>query len=531
MKTQSCSKKLVISGLIFALLFLAVIPQAVRANSINQPAFSIGDGEPLFPGDEKWEAFAEKSSLPSDNLYVFDAAADGKDLYVGGYFWNFNNQNITGLAHWDGSQWSSVGNYDHSVSYIAISGKDVYVIGSAYFFQEGVSHWNGTSWSVMPFPENLCGQVLSLAALGKDVFVISHGRDYFCESSPNSPDDEVYRWDGLKWVSIGNAGIDALYTLNVIDDALFIGGVSISEGGSGTGKVARWDGNAWQNLGGGFFADKIYDIVKKGNQIFASGKIDLDEYNSRAVVNYWDGSIWHSIPGIEKAQDVISMVAVGDDLYISGFTNTLQSADQKIYGIARWDGAQFWNLGSGIISLLGKEIITESAYQMINYQNGVLVCGGFDYAGNQPVPGLAIWHPSPSVGLNYLNGAPGSEFRVDGHYFSAGSQVTVSVNRQIIQPEARTGDIQFSSTDENLTADSHGQIHFIIKTSTEAINGKYTIMIKEKDRPGIAQGQIDYYLDSDDETRVVEDNPSIPTFPVPVEVRPGYPNFLPLIVR
>src|SRR5215472_11229399 len=107
----------------------------------------------------------------SVNAAVVD---DSGNLYIGGNFTIVGDVFASGIAKWDGTNWSALGSgVNNTVFALAVSGSNVYAGG--YFNMAGgvpcqVAKWDGSSWSALGSATGLNSSVSALAALGNDVY-------------------------------------------------------------------------------------------------------------------------------------------------------------------------------------------------------------------------------------------------------------------------------------------------------------------------------------------------------------------------
>ena len=213
------------------------------------------------------------------SLEVFDDGT-GPALYVGGTFGLAGGVPITTLARWDGSAWSDVGSglsgSSMIVNALEVFGGELYA-GGEFTAADGVpaahiARWNGTTWS----------------AVGGGI----------AQTPPNQPRVSI---TALRAVDLG-AG-----------PSLFAAGVYDQVGAVTTDNLARWDGSAWHDVGGG-----VRDRFRLGGIPFTVEAFD-------------DGN--------------------GVALYVAGMIS--EAGARSIAGIARWDGSDFSNLGAAGLGLLG----------------------------------------------------------------------------------------------------------------------------------------------------------------------------------
>jgi hypothetical protein len=177
------------------------------------------------------------------------------------------------------------------VDAFVVNGTDVFVAGS---FTEvcgnatcdsgnttvnNVAKWNGTSWETLG--NGLNGAVTALAMRGTDL--IAGG--FFSESCGNEACDSgnttvnyVAKWNGSTWSALGGGVSEGVYDLEIQGDNVILGGQFIEtcgntacdSGNSTVNHIAKWDGNLWSGIGNGF-DDYVSAIGVKGKKIFAGG--------------------------------------------------------------------------------------------------------------------------------------------------------------------------------------------------------------------------------------------------------------------
>ncbi len=227
-----------------------------------------------------WEALGEWINGP-----VAALAVSGSDVYVGGSFtsayngpskpsntgWTGRVDGTVGLARWSGTAWEAVGGgTSGSVAALTVSGSDVYVGGRFTTAYNGpgqtggvtgssmLARWNGSMWhaAVPPAGHGPNGPVRAIAVLSPTEFIV--GGD-FTNLAGTGTGNHVARWNGTAWQALGGGTDGPVYALAVSGSDVYVGGqFTTAYNGpdrtgvvAGTYGVARWTGSAWQALGGG----------------------------------------------------------------------------------------------------------------------------------------------------------------------------------------------------------------------------------------------------------------------------------------
>ncbi|MFM9995963.1 MAG: hypothetical protein ACKVU4_09190, partial [Phycisphaerales bacterium] len=188
-------------------------------------------------------------------------------------------------------------------------------------------------------------------------------------------------------------------------------------GGFGS-RVVRWSGAAWTPLG----ADMNRQVNRlaafddgAGEALYAGGQFsDIGGVPMRSVAR-WDGSAWHEVGGgaaftstlgVTGAASIMAMAAADDGgglaLFVGGSFFT-SAGGIPVGGIARWNGASWSNLG------LGPQVIT--VLDIAGFDAGagpaVYIVGMFSQVGGVPVQSVARWNGSAWSAVGVLPpGAP-----------------------------------------------------------------------------------------------------------------------------
>lgn len=283
----------------------------------------------------------------------------------------------------------------------------------------------------------------------------------------------VWRWDGQEWVQIGATPTfsgGGVYALAVYDDgsgpALYAGGNFTSISGVPALNIAKWDGQAWSQVGVGLrgpqFAPLSTPMVRallvfdsgSGPELVAGGGFTLTgDGLPVSRVARWNGTQWSplggGISGI-SANPPTSVNALATyspsggtpALYATGaFTD---AGGASVNGIARWDGAAWSALPGG--SLIGT---VPEGRALAVYDDGsgpkLYIGGSFSGGGTVSSTNLVRWTglaysviPSPPgtqgmggqvSGLLAVQGGALDGLYVAGSFVRAGNVTTRGVAR------------------------------------------------------------------------------------------------------
>lgn len=276
-----------------------------------------------------------------------------KKLAVGGLFTGVADVDASNAAVFDGTTWSSMGDgFPSAVTGLASfddgSGPALYA-GGAFRSAFGVRspgvvrRRDDGSWSAVGGGTSEFGGPLL-------VFDDGSGSALYSTRTNSSSDRRVIRWNGTSWDDVGQPFNGSIRVLTVQDDgggpALYAGGFFSSPGN----RVARWNGSSWESISAGFvepvYAMAAFDDGGGPALYFASS----DRVFIGLVLLKWDGTQLTDT-GTRFSLSVSSLLAfddgTGSALYASGFSKVDLI---PVRGVARWDGAQWIDVGIGFAS-------------------------------------------------------------------------------------------------------------------------------------------------------------------------------------
>jgi len=414
---------------------------SVLAGQINAPvlaltAFDDGTGPALYAGGQfsiagsaaanlvaRWNG-ASWSALGSGMdagesvfaLTSFDAGS-GPELYAGGSFLTAGGAGASRIARWDGAHWSALNaGMESPVQALAVfdDGGGPALYAGGYFRRAGgtaanrIARWHG-AWSALGTGAEraLDGPVAALLAFddGAGPSLIAGG---LFRQAGELPANHIARWDGVRWstlgLGLGAAPWEAVQCLAAFDDgggpALYAGGSFSSAGGAPAIGIARWDGAAWSTLGPGlggtfgFFPPSAYALVEfddgSGPALYVGGDFTLAGGAPAGGIARWNGAAWSALSS--GLSGPVIALAVFDDgtgpaLYAGGeFVTT--GAGLAVDHVARWDGASWSGLGTG----LDGPVQTLAVYER-GGERGLYAGGSFHRpkGGGPRMEGVARW--------------------------------------------------------------------------------------------------------------------------------------------
>lgn len=280
------------------------------------------------------------------------------------------------VARWDGEAWVAVGalaGEAHSIEFYD-DGRGTALFASGILTSEGgfasVQRWDGKTWQ--PVDGAPAGPAFALCVhddgSGEALYV---GGDF--ASAGGTPIKSLARWDGTTWSPVGSGitggGQSVVWSLRSFDPdrnglrRLLVAGRFEAIGGVASSGVAVWNGEAFEGFGSGvqqndspfvraveWFDDGTGPAMYLGGEFSVVGGV--------MVLNIarWNGSAWRTVAPCAWVNERIDDFVYHDDgsgtkLYAAGqFSRVVSSAaSPQVPGIARWDGAQWQGVGSGVV--------------------------------------------------------------------------------------------------------------------------------------------------------------------------------------
>ena len=245
----------------------------------------------------------------------------------------------------------------------------------------------------------------SLPAFGKSPFGGFFGSSQQQDPTTLSDDD---RWDNS--LVLARPDIEPFTSVRAIAAVgkdVYVGGRFASAGGVAVNGIARWDGEAWSNVGGGidfclgtFCFPTVYALQVKGNELIAGGNFGSIGGVPANKIARWDGSKWSTLGDGLSICDwtgdcvtVQSIALSGDDIYATG--NVMSDVKEVggtllVEGFARWDGANWSKVGGGVIG----DSLTASINALAINGKDAYIGGNFRSAGGSSANNIAIWNGS-----------------------------------------------------------------------------------------------------------------------------------------
>ena len=399
-------------------------------------------------------------------------AVDGDQLYAGGDIIRADTHAVNNVARFDLStdEWLAMGQNIGA----GISGQDTWSVDFTAqgpvmvgpFGQSGLlpsfgvtrPDLTGGEWSGLADNDEQYLFSSKQRVLGLDDEIFLGGTMYVRLNNPDDPTiegsvDRIMRWDEgsddwvpLEDVNTAVSGISGNFSsMAGHADMLYVGGTFEEAGGHAANNIARWDiaSNTWSALGDGLDDRAAALLATSDGLLYAAGPFTTAGGAPASGIAVWNANTesWSPLgEGIANANDdPVGVAAMGQtndgDLLVGGSFDTAGGA--TVNRLARWDGSQWHDFGSGLSHVLLDEIIISAI--VADETGDVFVGGNFTHADGLRVNNLARWDGSQwhkvggdesTSGVDSPGNArviglalDGPDLLVAGHFSKAGGEV------------------------------------------------------------------------------------------------------------
>lgn len=193
---------------------------------------------------------------------------------------------------------------------------------------------------------------------------------------------------GLRSIS-NNKEVKTLYEFN---GELIAGGkMDMLIGTDSIGRIARWDGIDWRQMGvHAGFNNNVNALVEYNGELYAAGQFTGKYINDGTVYNgriaRWDGTNWQPVPGA-TGNTATAMTVWNNKLCVA---HNLQGGSINEFRISCYDG-QVWEDLPGEFKGPTNYV---SLGDLCVYDDKLVVAGRFDSLGTAPIRMVAMWDGS-----------------------------------------------------------------------------------------------------------------------------------------
>ena len=233
-----------------------------------------------------------------------------------------------------------------------------------------------------------------------------------------SPANNIAKWDGNNWSSLGNGINGSVMALAVYNGELYAGGEFTFAGSTTAYNIAKWNGVNWTTVGTGIGSAQQWGVVSAlavyNGELYAGGFFTIAGGQNAKSIAKWNGTTWSAVgPGLTyfSTTSYVGEMAVynGELIVGGGFTD---AGTLALSNIAKWNGNSWAALGNGV---------NGSVYAIGIHNNDLFIGGEFHLPGNLSVTNIARWSGSDwsNVG-NSLNNSVYSIHSHNGNLYAGG---------------------------------------------------------------------------------------------------------------
>jgi hypothetical protein len=263
-----------------------------------------------------------------------------------------------------------------------------------------INVFDGTNWSILGQINGGTVLVEDFAFVGGNVYV---GGIFLGANGVRAVG--LAKWDGNAWSDVGGFR-GAVLSLATDNTNLYVGGSFTNAGGVLNTNLAKWDGTNWSAVGTGVgyydtFSSYVQKVAWRNGQIYIGGTFTTA--GTTAVTNFarWDGVSWSQIGGgVGVVGDLVSSFEfVGNDIYVAGEFAT--AGGVPALNIARWNGSTWSGLGAGLKGSPSSTPVNALAF----LGSHLYACGNFTNAGGITAFRTAKWDGSAWSAPGTINGS------------------------------------------------------------------------------------------------------------------------------
>jgi hypothetical protein len=208
----------------------------------------------------------------------------------------------------------------------------------------------------------------------------------------------VARWDGAAWQPLGSEMNGEVRALAVFDGQLVAGGTFTTAGGVAANRVAVWNGVTWAPLGsgiGGAAGTSVDAMTVHDGKLVVTGTFTTAGGIAAASIAAWDGSAWSQMG--EAGGGRKALTVYGDLLVCGGWASC-----------RKWTGTSWSGMG-GFYAYHPTEYDSDPgvAYALAAFDGTVIAGGDFLYVTSSDANRIAAWDEATSKWKPMLWGMDG----------------------------------------------------------------------------------------------------------------------------
>lgn len=366
----------------------------------------------------RWNGSWSGLSSSGQDGSVLCAAATPGGYVIGGSFQAIDGIPAQRVAAWNGSAWQPLGGgLPATVVQLARRSNGDLVArtnsGTSLAPAYALALWTGGTWTSLVSP---VGNPSAMAVLPNDDVAVA---------SPS----QVHVWNGNTWTTLPGVFNGQITAIGCDSTGHVVVAGYFSWVGVSVNRIARFDGAAWQPLGGGLGgAGRRIESLASGDLLVAGAFYDAGH---RHVAALWNGSNWTMV-GSPTREDVPEALWAtcepNGDVIVAG--TMLELGGLPVQNLARWSDGAWWpiartgpttsfaRLATGELLVWGTARIDDTPGDLFLLQPGCAPT-------HARVPTLCIGPDGPMTATALTDAQVGGVLQTQANGFVAGSMAVV----------------------------------------------------------------------------------------------------------
>jgi trimeric autotransporter adhesin len=359
--------------------------------------------------NNSWSPLCIKNGLDGPvNVFAYHSTTG--NLYVGGEFITAGNTIVDGLALWRDNSWNLVeGNplkgvqNNWGIRALVFDNHGILYAAGASSTTSSIAKFNGDALTTISDLDNLYAASRTYALAADSIGNLYAGGEF--DTINKVAARKIAKWDGAAWSPLGEGitGNDVRALVFDKQGNLYAAGDFDKAGSVVAHNIAKWDGVAWSPLGQGILQDPDNFCpvsalaIDDNGYLYAGGDFNFAGGIEAHSIAKWDGAAWSALgQGLRMENSdlgyrskVYSLTIGSDGTLYAGGEFTI-AGEVKASNIAKWDGAAWSALGSGISASIANGYGFGCVSALVDNKKGTLYVGGdFCIAGGKTSVGFA----------------------------------------------------------------------------------------------------------------------------------------------